>query len=322
MKRILMTAALILFLTVLPTGGYAAENVLVYSRWVGHENYVFMSDSAGKNEKKLFIGYDAEISPDGKKIAFTKQSQSSIGDRYIAIYDIASKKTNILKDIPLKNNYGPRWSKNGKAILFNHYTKSKVWRPGIYDIEKKSVKIIAMKVASPVGKKEMDIDIFSPFWSPDGEHIYGNDLYYLYKFSVSSGKQEEVITLSSIMPKGALVDSAIKFSISDSAEALLFAVGMEDERCARCDASATVDPYKGAAFAYLLNEKRTVRISPVEYCTGYAAYGANGDIYISAHKIAEKAQETNNYYDLYKITDSGKKVVPTVKKAYEASLSK
>ncbi len=322
MRRITTTAAILLLITLLCTGAQAAEKKLIYSRWVGPENYIFMSDASGKNEKKLFVGYDAEISPDGKKIAYTKQNENGTGERYIAIYDIASKKTAVLYNIPLKNNYGPRWSKSGKAILFSHYTKSNVWRPAIYDMEKKSVKIIAMKVASPVGKKEMDIDILSPFWSHDGEHIYGSDLYYLYKFSAASGKQEEVAAISSILPKGALLDSSVKFTVSDSGEALLFAIGMEDERCAKCDAAATVDPYKGAAFAYLLNEKRTVRISPMEYCTGYAAYGTDGDIYISAHKIAEKAQETNNYYDLYKITDSGKKVVPIAKKAYEASISK
>ena len=99
----------------------ADGGTVVYERWIGTDNYVMMSDRDGRNERKLFIGYDAEISPDGSKIAYTWVSDDAPNERYIAVYDIAAKKNNILKHIPGTNNYAPRWSPNGKKILFNQY---------------------------------------------------------------------------------------------------------------------------------------------------------------------------------------------------------
>ena len=300
----------------------ADGGTVVYERWIGTDNYVMMSDRDGRNERKLFIGYDAEISPDGSKIAYTWVSDDAPNERYIAVYDIAAKKNNILKHIPGTNNYAPRWSPNGKKILFNQYYQEKKWLPGIYDTEKKSTKTVAAKLTPPDKKKQLYSDVYSPFWSHNGEYIYGNDLKYIYKFSAADGKQVDAIPMSAIFSKHAMIDSSIRFSSSADGNSWLFSVEQSNEKCGRCEASVALEPLKGITYEYKLKEKKTVRISPADFCTGYAAYGTKGDIYISAHKTSEKPRQSANYYDLYLISAADKKITPIAQKAYEASVSK
>ena len=297
----------------------AEEGVVVYERWIGTDNYVMMSDRDGRNERKLFIGYDAEISQDGSKIAYTWVSDDAPNERYIAVYDIASKKNNILKHIPGANNYGPRWSPDGKKILFNQYNKEQKWLPGIYDTDKKNTITIGVKLTPPDKNKQTYSDVYSPFWSHDGQYIYGNDLRYIYKFSAAEGKQVDVLPLSAIFPKHAMIDSSIRFSSSADGNSWLFSVEQSNEKCGRCETSAAL---KGITYEYKLKEKKTVRISVADFCTGYAAYGARGDIYLSAHKTTEKPRRSANYYDLYVISAADKKITSVAKKAYEASASK
>ena len=72
--------------------------------------------------RKLVEGSDAAISPDGKKIAYTKSDEE--GNRRIAIYDLATGKSNLVKGIPGQNEFGAVWSSDGKKIFFNHFDES------------------------------------------------------------------------------------------------------------------------------------------------------------------------------------------------------
>lgn len=72
--------------------------------------------------RKLVEGSDAAISPDGKKIAYTKSDEE--GNRRIAIYDLATGKSNLVKGIPGQNEFGAVWSSDGKKIFFNHFDDS------------------------------------------------------------------------------------------------------------------------------------------------------------------------------------------------------
>jgi len=78
--------------------------------------------SPGKSPKVLAEGYDAAISPDGTKVAFTLSSEN--GDRSIAIADVATGKVQSVEGIPGNNNYGPVWSPDGNLIYFNHFLDS------------------------------------------------------------------------------------------------------------------------------------------------------------------------------------------------------
>lgn len=72
--------------------------------------------------RKLVEGADAAISPDGKRIAYTKSDDA--GNRRIAIYDLATGKSNLVKGIAGQNEFGAVWSSDGKKLLFSHFDES------------------------------------------------------------------------------------------------------------------------------------------------------------------------------------------------------
>jgi len=72
--------------------------------------------------RKLREGYDASISPDGTKVAYTQSDED--GNRRIAIYDLATGKSSLVKGIEGKNEFGAIWSSDGKKLLFSHFDES------------------------------------------------------------------------------------------------------------------------------------------------------------------------------------------------------
>lgn len=321
MKRKIAAAAS-MFIILFFAGGAAAEGRLLYMRWVGDYLYAFTSDSGGKNEKRLFKCIDADISGDSKKIAYTVTSDSEGGSREIAVYDVLSGKSRILKNIPPVHNMAPKWSHDCAFLLFAHFREDNGDLCfGIYDIEKDRVKVMFKEALSPLGKNVKTEGLFAPFWSLDGQYVYANDFKYLYKFSVSAGKQEEVIPLADICPKGFEMDASAKFSFLEDGS-LLFSVQIADEDCRICK-SLVSSSHKRGAFIYFPNEKRTVRIFTDDYCVENIIDGAHGDFYIAAHKKDGKfPKSTLNTGDLYKISDSGKRAELIIIKANNPSFAK
>ncbi|MBK8039104.1 MAG: PD40 domain-containing protein [Verrucomicrobiaceae bacterium] len=88
------------------------------------ETHIAVANLADAKPKarKLVEGADPSISPDGTKIAYTKSDAE--GNRRIAIYDLATGKSNLVKGIEGQNEFGAIWSSDGKKLLFNHFAES------------------------------------------------------------------------------------------------------------------------------------------------------------------------------------------------------
>ena len=319
MKRRLFNAlaALVFLVSALPA--HAGSGGIVYQRVINSKTWVFMSDLDGKNEVKLFNGFDHDVSPDGSKIAFTytppEKGKNADFKRYIAIYDISTKKTSVIKKIPGVNSYGPKWSSDGKRLLFNIFLDvngTKHWRFGVYNVEGDKVDIIIKDAALP-SKKVFDAGLYSPFWVDDDTAICCNDFNYFYKFSAETGRQLEAIPSGKVMPKNTALDSAVEFRSLKNGR-WFFCAELSDERCKQCEPTEM----KGAVMEYLPDSGKIVRISPSDYCVQSAAYTHDGKIVFSAHKIGAKPASIDNPNDIYIMDMADKKPRLLIKKAWDA----
>lgn len=95
------------------------------------QNVAFQSDThiavadlseAKPSVRKLVEGADPCISPDGTKIAYTKSDAE--GNRRIAIYDLATGTSSLVKGITGANEFGAIWSSDGKKLFFSHFAES------------------------------------------------------------------------------------------------------------------------------------------------------------------------------------------------------
>ena len=297
MKR--LSIALVLLLTALlaVSPALADGRKIAFIRWSGHSTHIWTADEDGKNAAKLISGFDPEISPDGTRVAYTYSDKS--GGRFIAICDIKTKKTTVLRSIPGSNSYGPRWSPDSKLLLFNHFLNDADWTVGTWDTAAKKYKIFKLP-------KDAKGGVYSPFWSHDGSQIFANDFRHVFTFDAASGKNTAEMSIIDIIDRASiLISSATQFACSPDGASWLIREENGNESCALC--SAFDGPgLKRTLFLFDVNEKKTTRISSKEYCVASAAW-RGGDIFFTGHKESEKPQKGGAPDGIYRFSpDTGK----------------
>ena len=133
---------------------------VVFTGQIGGEPYsVFVSGIDGKNFKKLDEGDDACISPDGKRVAYSKQMGAESQIFEMNLDGKGSKQ--VTKST--KENLLPQWSKDGKKIV---YTSNQDGPFGAYMIDAKGGK--PTKIAAGVGT------VYGATFSPDDKRVAFN----------------------------------------------------------------------------------------------------------------------------------------------------
>ena len=173
----------------------------------------------GSKARKLTKGDDPCISPDGTKVAFTMSPpQAKDVVRYIAVYDLDTGATNVFKETPSNNCFGPVWSPDGSKILFEIMAENH-WRFGLLNGDGSSFRFLELPVR--------DGGWFSACWAPDGRSIFCQDLEKICRFGVD-GQLLGSWEISKIIPKGDM-DSSKHLSISDDGKSLLIDANMDEE---------------------------------------------------------------------------------------------
>ena len=306
MKKIV--AALLLLVLAAGTA-CAGENRVAFSRQVGDKIFLFWANADGTNVTKAAEANEGELSPDGTQIAFTFHEA---GGQYIAVYDIASKETRVIRNVLTNQNSCAGWSPDGSKLLFTEY-QSKLWRPGYYDFD----------VNKPAVIMTAKINMAAPFWSGDGESLYALDDQFqkIYRYSAATGKRLEEIPASRLAQKAtgaSICDDTVRFHSSADGKALLFTMPMSKEKCPVCAKFGDGNDMKRAVFLYYLGSGRTVRVTPPDYCVNSAAWAAGGKIVFSAHMAVAGNSGTSN---LYRMALGGKPEL-VVKDAMHVSLSR
>ncbi|MDO5115119.1 MAG: hypothetical protein Q4D58_03385 [Synergistaceae bacterium] len=314
-KFYLLLAAALLALA--PDTARAAE--LAFTRWGGDgEYYVWHFDTKSGKESRRVKGYDPEIHPAGGVIVYTRYDKD--GGRRVAFCS-SDKKTQdaasgyIARKMKEKgfipNDYGARWSPDGRWLLFSRFADGERWTPVI--LSPIIYKGGSTPEFSPAAQNGADGgDFFSPFWSHDSKAFFVSDLNAVHRFSAVYGhppKLEESIPFERILPsENIIISSATRFSVSADGSAWLFAAEAGGEECAFCAAAGNPANTKGVLFIYRPGGGAAAeRVDTGGLCVADAAW-LGSEIVFSAHSPMEKKSRANsaNLYDIYRMKQGGK----------------
>nr|WP_321501920.1 hypothetical protein [uncultured Dethiosulfovibrio sp.] len=276
--------------------------------WIAfsQDGAIFIAQMNGQGKTKLAEGYDPEISPDGKQVAFTAYSKE--GDRTIAVVNRETKKIKHVTTIPGKNSYGPRWSPDGSCLLINHWDDVKMdWTIGLMDLETDRFTVL---VKGPKG-------LYSPFWSHDGRFAFAQDLENLLKIDVSDNKLEESRPLSDVIGEG-FPSSAIHFSCSPDGEMLVFDCDVEADD----SWSKLGDPLISAVFIFDLKDGKTVRLTDRTVCAAHPSWLHTGKGFIFSGYTPKDVNKKGSPFSLYLMDLNGGEPEFLLKSGSQPSCSK
>lgn len=110
------------FLTLCIVSLSARASAQVVAVQAGEKIAVANLANSDQQMRPLVEGFDACVSPDGSKVAFTESDAE--GNRRIAVCDVAKGRANRIEGIEGRNEFGPVWSSDGKTLVFNHFDDS------------------------------------------------------------------------------------------------------------------------------------------------------------------------------------------------------
>ncbi|NCC96804.1 MAG: hypothetical protein EOM02_08175, partial [Synergistales bacterium] len=236
-----------------------------------------------QGKTKLAEGYDPEISPDGKQVAFTAYSKE--GDRTIAVVNRETKKIKHVKTIPGKNSYGPRWSPDGSRLLLNHWDDVKMdWTIGLMNLESDSFAIL---IKNHTG-------LYSPFWSHDGRFAFAQNMENLLRIDISANKLEESKPLSDVIGEG-YSSSGIRFSCSPDGERLLFDCDVEADK----SWSSLGEPLISAIFMFDMKGGKTARLTDQTICAVHPSWLPTGNGFIFSGYTPKDANKKGSPFSVY-----------------------
>ncbi|HLZ89712.1 MAG TPA: hypothetical protein VKQ52_20805 [Puia sp.] len=205
----------------------------------------------GKEPTRVYVnGTDPQLSPDGRKIAYTDVGARD-HQRRIGVFDLEAGKVTIL-DTSCQNCYGPVWSPDGNYIVYNAFT-GKDW--GIKYVDKDNQHPVVL--ATPADSL---LVFSSPTWSADSRKIVvgasgrtGPQAVYIYGLD---GRVLQSISFEQLDTSLAF-SSASTFVLNRGEDKLVYWASVSQE--SKDGESPT------AVFVHDLAAGRSVRISPKGY---------------------------------------------------------
>ncbi|MBZ5588847.1 MAG: hypothetical protein LAO05_09810 [Acidobacteriia bacterium] len=212
---ILALAGLLLHAGPLVAGPQPTSRALAFER----DGAVWVSSADGTGALKLVEGVDPRISPDGLRIAYTRDSSAARGvRRHIAIVDIASRTSRELTSVPGDNSFGPVWSPDGSTLLA-YVLADKQWNLGLVNADNTGFRFV---VRPGPGVPPC----WSAAWAPDGVSIFCQDLESLFRLSLD-GKQLWRASVAQLFPKADL-NSGARVTSSPDGRRLLVEVDVDE----------------------------------------------------------------------------------------------
>jgi len=209
---------------------------------------IWVAAADGSGAVKLVEGVDPCIAPDGRRIAYTKDTSQANGvRRHIAVVDVGTRTSRVLASVPSDNAFGPVWSPDGTRLLVNVLANGG-WNLGLVNVDDTSFGYICK--TGPAGRT-----CWSAAWAPDGNSVFCQDLESLSRISLE-GKELWKASFAKLFPTGGL-NSGARISPSPDGRTLLVDVDMDEE--------TTIQDWDGpppAVFLVDLSAKTSRRLSP------------------------------------------------------------
>src|SRR5579862_5514730 len=211
---------------------------------------VWIANIDGSKPKKLVKGADPRVSPDGTRVAFTQDFEGKEPvNRRIAVFDLATQKTTIFKDVPSNNAYGPVWSPDGSKIVFYMFG-DKDWHVCMTNADGSGFAYLFK--TPPEGHAK-----YSVAWAPDGKSLFCQDLDTLFRIDLD-GKTLLQTPLKEILGDATL-NSGSEFAPSPDGKSLLIDADMDEQE---------IKGWDGPPAALLLVDietKKLTRLSPKKF---------------------------------------------------------
>ncbi len=237
---------------------------------------IYLTEYPFKELKKLPIeGHDIDLSPNGKRVAFTYYLKNSRGEieRTIKIFNYETNNTIVFESLLNKTSYGAKWSPNGDQILFSIFDiseKEPEWKIAILNPQTKDWRIFV----SPEGKTYTG---YQPTWSPDGKSILFHDLENIYEVDIN-GELKRKISIKHELGKS--LSSSETVQINKNRTKILFYADT-GKRYGPLINIPIINPswlYPGrqnAVFIYDIEAKTTTQISPNNMSAGHPVFSPN-----------------------------------------------
>ncbi len=194
--------------------------------------------------RKLTAGSDPSISPDGKRIAFTRSDAE--GNRFIAVADVESGKWKPVAGIPGKNSYMPIWSPDGSTLTFNYFLGDN-WAVASVDAGGGHFKMLDNLPRQP-----------GPYgWFPNGKELLCQNMesFFVLKFDAGGDAVLKEIPKS---PKLTGLSTPSRIAVSPDGQSALFDMFLDGE-------TGSGDGPPSAVFLLDIASGKTSRLTPKGY---------------------------------------------------------
>src|SRR5438046_4344050 len=180
----------------------------------------------GTAEKKIADRIFPAISPDGILVAVktVEKTSDTTYMRHIAVTDVATGKTTVIKDGPSNNSYYPTWSPDGKRILFT-LRQNEVWDLGLINSDGTDFRVLKKGAQDEVTR-------YSPIWARDGQSVFCQDMTNIYRLGLDGAVLAQW-KIGKIIPSGDMSGDG-RIDVSPNGKRLLLGIDMS-EACNRKD---------------------------------------------------------------------------------------
>jgi len=215
---------------------------------------IWIANLDGSSAKKVGVGQGPDLTIDGTKLTYNTSDYGASGSRHIAVVDLASGKTTVLKSLPCDNCFAPRWSPDGKQILVEYDTGDN-WRLGLVSADDSSFREVKSAQFEP-------INFWGAAWAPDGQSFFAQDMESLYRIDLNGNVLNKWL-IKDIIPNSD-VSSDNTIEPSPDGKSLLISVGMDED---------VVNGWEGALPAIWLFDLTTQKATRLTPPTLYAWNG-------------------------------------------------
>ncbi len=184
------------------------------------DDSVWISNIDGTAPKKIADGQSPELSPDGTRLAYnTVQAIGQPAHRQIAVMDLATGKTTLLKNIPSDNCMEARWSPDGKRLLFDYYTDNER-RIGLVNADGSGFRYVQQS-------EPKHQSYWAAAWAADGQSFFAEDMANLYRLDLNA-KVLKKWAIEKLVPHGGM-SGEVRLDASPDGKTLLMDVEMDEK---------------------------------------------------------------------------------------------
>ena len=179
-----------------------------------------VASADGSAARRVAEGVDPAVSPDGSRVAYTRDTSPANGVvRHIAVADVAGRTSRVMASVPGDNACAPAWSPDGATLLVNVYFE-KGWGVGVVNADDSGFRWLFRP--DPKGRSW-----WGAAFAPDGASVFCQDLDEIARFTLD-GRKAWSAPASALFPTAGL-NSGARLSPSPDGKQVLVDVDMDED---------------------------------------------------------------------------------------------